>query len=153
ETVADADVETVIEISDSPDIKLPRDVLFELDEADLTGEADAFLDWLASRIEVFGVLEITVEGLAYNTVITGINEPLSQGRADSVRDRVEEMVNTDIEYTTEGHGSQKPIADNDNEEGRALNRRVTISIPTDMITENNTPGEGAPDQGEGTPAS
>ncbi len=153
ESVTDSDEETVIENSDSTDINLSTDVLFEVDESDLTGEADALLDSIATRIEDSGVTEITVEGHADNTGSDEINEPLSQERADSVRDRLEELVDTDIEYTTEGHGSQKPIADNDNEEGRALNRRVTISIPTDMITENNTPGEGAPDQGEGTPAS
>ena len=56
------------------------------------------------------------------------NQILSEGRANAVKaDLVKRGVKAD-RITTEGKGEKEPVASNDTEEGRALNRRVEFII-------------------------
>ena len=57
------------------------------------------------------------------------NQVLSENRANSVKDfLVKNGITADI--TTKGFGEKKPIATNSTKEGKQLNRRVEIIIPT-----------------------
>ena len=56
------------------------------------------------------------------------NQILSEGRANSVRN---DLINRGVaaeRITAEGKGEKEPVADNDTEEGRQLNRRVEFTI-------------------------
>ncbi|TDC51437.1 hypothetical protein E1281_20515 [Actinomadura sp. KC345] len=68
-----------------------------------------------------------------------------------------ERVKADIEFTTRGYGSSKPIADNSTAAGAARNRRVSVSIPCADDTAGGarrTPGAPAtPTGGSGRPMS
>ena len=56
------------------------------------------------------------------------NQILSEGRANAVRaDLIKRGISAD-RITTEGKGEKDPVAENDTEEGRALNRRVEFTI-------------------------
>ena len=56
------------------------------------------------------------------------NQILSEGRANAVRaDLIKRGVAAE-RLTTEGKGEKEPVADNDTEEGRQLNRRVEFTI-------------------------
>jgi outer membrane protein OmpA-like peptidoglycan-associated protein len=62
------------------------------------------------------------------------NQILSEGRANSVRN---DLINRGVaaeRITAEGKGEKEPVADNDTEEGRQLNRRVEFTI-TDVGNE------------------
>lgn len=158
ESVITSEKETVIEDAETTDFNLSTDVLFELEESELTAEADAVLDRTAADIEDLGAAEVRIEGHADASGTDEINDPLSAERAEAVRDALQERISGDITYETEGFGSREPIASNDTEDGRARNRRVTVSVPRGTpveqgeAAEDGAGGEGAPAQGRGTPA-
>lgn len=56
------------------------------------------------------------------------NSRLSQARAEAVLAALETQGEDIGELTAKGYGEADPIADNDTEEGRALNRRIEIRI-------------------------
>lgn len=145
ESVIESDQEMVIEDSEATDFNLSTDVLFEVEESELTAEADGLLDTTAADIEALGPAEVRIEGHADSSGSDEINDPLSEERAEAVRDALDERIGGDIEYETEGFGSREPIASNETEDGRARNRRVTISVPKGTPVE-----EGAEDGGEAT---
>ena len=163
ESVFESDQEMVVEDSEATDFNLSTDVLFEVEESELTSEADALLDTTAADIEALGPTRVRIEGHADSSGDDEINDPLSQDRAEAVRDALDERIGGDVAYETEGFGSREPIAGNDTEDGRARNRRVTVSVPKGTPVEEGagedadgagaSPGEeGAAAQGEGIPA-
>jgi outer membrane protein OmpA-like peptidoglycan-associated protein len=117
------------ESGDETSIMLASDVLFDLNESDLTSDADEALQQVATEIDESGGDTIRVDGYTDNSGNDSINNPLSEDRAESVRDRLEELVTRDgISFEVEGHGSADPVADNSTEEGREKNRRVTVTF-------------------------
>ena len=58
------------------------------------------------------------------------NRELSLARADTVRDALEIYGVNPARVQAEGRGEAEPRASNDNEAGRATNRRVEILITT-----------------------
>ena len=73
-------------------------------------------------------IRIRIVGHTDNVGTEQANQILSQGRADALRD---ELVARGIEadrIETLGKGEKEPVASNDTEEGRALNRRVEFTI-------------------------
>lgn len=69
---------------------------------------------------------LVITGHTDNTGTEKVNLELSKMRAERVRDYLAEM-GVDISRTIiEGEGEEKPIADNDTKNGRALNRRVEL---------------------------
>ena len=72
--------------------------------------------------------KLGISGHTDNTGSEPFNEKLSLNRAQSVKDFLVTKGVTQDRIATTGHGSQKPIADNDTTSGRALNRRVEFTI-------------------------
>ncbi len=71
---------------------------------------------------------LTIIGHTDNSGTTQQNLILSKKRAESVKDYLVDNFNIDQQrLKTQGVGSAKPVADNDTEEGRKNNRRVTIN--------------------------
>ena len=69
-----------------------------------------------------------IDGYTDNTGDESSNLALSRGRAEAV---MEALRNSGVPATSmqaQGYGSQRPIADNSSEEGRARNRRVTLTV-------------------------
>jgi len=56
------------------------------------------------------------------------NQILSEGRANAVRQNLIDRGVAAERMTAEGKGEKEPVADNDTEEGRQLNRRVEFVI-------------------------
>ncbi len=55
------------------------------------------------------------------------NKALSNRRAESVKNLLEEKYGADANrISTRGWGAEQPLAENQTEEGRAINRRVEI---------------------------
>jgi len=72
---------------------------------------------------------IVVAGHTDNTGNTQLNQTLSQKRAEAVRDWMRDTGDVPEScFAVQGYGASRPIATNDTPEGRALNRRVEISL-------------------------
>lgn len=108
------------------EIKLPR-VHFETDSAVLTPDSTAELDDAVATLKKYPQMEVEVNG---HTDIRGSakhNQVLSQKRAESVVAYLKEHGVTN-KLSAKGFGKDRPIADNKTEEGRAMNRRVSLKI-------------------------
>jgi OOP family OmpA-OmpF porin len=70
-----------------------------------------------------------------------LNLELSQARADAVRSALIARGVADTDITSKGYGEAVPIADNETEDGRAANRRTTMTwlAPVAQSTEAATP--------------
>lgn len=71
---------------------------------------------------------ITIEGHTDNEGTSAYNKNLSQSRAKSVYDYLVEKGISKERLSYNGFGDSQPIATNDTEEGRALNRRTEVKI-------------------------
>ena len=72
---------------------------------------------------------IVVAGHTDNTGNAQLNQTLSQKRAEAVRDWMRDTGDVPAScFAVQGYGASRPIATNDTPEGRALNRRVEISL-------------------------
>jgi outer membrane protein OmpA-like peptidoglycan-associated protein len=87
------------------------------------------LDSLGETMLSFGNTYLDVEGNTDARGNEGVNKSLSQKRAESVKNYL--IKNFSIEpkrFIAVGKGSANPIAPNDTEDGRALNRRTDIKV-------------------------
>lgn len=110
-------------------ILLASDVLFDLNESTLTSAADDALQKVAEEIDSVSATTIRVDGYTDNSGNDSINNPLSTDRAKAVETRLKELITRDgVSFEVNGHGSADPVGDNSTEEGRAKNRRVTITF-------------------------
>lgn len=126
------DMDGEVDRTDSGDevsLTLSSDVLFEFGKSDLTNEAKEILEQVATEINDSSGETILIEGHADNIGSDSVNIPLSRDRAESVKDRLEELITRNgVSYKIEGHGSSQPIATNETEEGREKNRRVSVTF-------------------------
>lgn len=116
---------------DERTVTLDADVLFEFDEDDLDADAQDRLDELAADLEELGPREVAISGHTDNQGSTSYNQDLSERRAESVQTALAGSLGDDFEFDVTGHGQDEPVADNETEEGQALNRRVEIQFSTD----------------------
>lgn len=104
-------------------------ILFDYWKAEQRSEHGPVLDRLAAAIKRCGeAVRIEVAGHTDSHNWTGQNQKLSEDRAAVMRD---ELLRRGVEARTlvvVGHAATRPVAPNDSEEGRALNRRVEFHV-------------------------
>ena len=105
-----------------------RNVFFDFDKSTLKKESEVELNKLVGYLTSNKGIKIEIGGHTDNQGSESYNERLSNDRAKAVYDY---LVNKGIDsnrMTYKGYGMSKPIASNDTEEGRALNRRTEFTI-------------------------
>lgn len=105
-----------------------KSVLFEQSKASLLPESYPELDLVVNFLQNNPSVAIELSGHTDNRGVAADNIRLSQDRVETVK---EYLVSKGIEskrITGKGYGGTKPIASNDNEETRKLNRRVEFTI-------------------------
>lgn len=108
-----------------------KDVLFEQSKTILLPESFDELDLVVSFLKTNPSVRIELSGHTDNRGIPAQNVKLSQGRVDKVK---EYLISKGIDkkrISGKGYGGSKPIASNDTEETRKLNRRVEFTIKKD----------------------
>lgn len=119
---------TITNTGDQLIVTLPQDILFATDSATLTGGLRSDITTLAASINNYPDTTINVIGHADSTGDAAYNQDLSARRAQAVSSA---MISSGVNpgrIRSIGRGEDSPIATNLTPEGRALNRRVEITI-------------------------
>ncbi|MBU2994299.1 OmpA family protein [Octadecabacter sp. 1_MG-2023] len=109
-------------------VSLPQDILFATDSAALTGGLRSDITALSASINNYPDTTINVIGHADNTGGAAYNQDLSARRAQAVSSALISSGVNPGRIRSIGRGEDAPIASNLTPEGRALNRRVEITI-------------------------
>ena len=118
-------------------IELAADVLFDFDKHYLRAEAVPSLEKVAEVLRSRAGSPVTIEGHTDGKASDAYNQPLSEKRAQAVREwLVKKGGASAVRITTKGWGKSKPFAPNtrpdgsDDPDGRKKNRRVEITVRT-----------------------
>lgn len=105
-----------------------NDVLFGFDQASLTSNGMAAAQKLATVLQNNPERNVLVEGFTDSTGAAGYNQTLSERRAGAVQSALQGMGIAPNRVAIRGYGKSFPVAANDTEENRQLNRRVEIVL-------------------------
>ncbi|WP_425487679.1 DUF2092 domain-containing protein [Mycoplana rhizolycopersici] len=99
---------------------------FDTGKATLQPGAEPLLDDIATALKNFPDWSLRIVGHTDASGSAEINESLSLERADTIKAALAERGIEPDRLMSGGAGQDRPIASNDTEEGRALNRRVEL---------------------------
>ena len=105
-----------------------QNLQFKADSAELLPGEEKRLDQIAEILRLADGAQFLIEG---HTAITGYEAgemKLSKERADSIATALSARGIGSERFICKGSGGKKPIASNDSAEGKALHRRVEITI-------------------------
>ncbi|MDL2312530.1 OmpA family protein [Bacteroidales bacterium OttesenSCG-928-B11] len=105
-----------------------RNIFFEFNKSDLRKESGVELDNLADYLTKNPTLHIEIGGHTDNQGGDEYNLKLSLERAKSVYNYLINKGIPESRLSYKGYGKNSPIATNDTEEGRAINRRTEFRI-------------------------
>jgi len=105
-----------------------NNIFFDTDKAILREESFSELDRLLAIFEEVPTLKVEIAGHTDSDGSDSYNEGLSDRRANAVREYLTSNGIADEQIVAKGYGEVQPIADNDTEEGKQLNRRVEFVI-------------------------
>lgn len=114
-------------VEDGRTITLKADVFFAYNKATLNATAGSALQQAAAKLEELGATKVKVAGHTDSKGSASYNRGLSQRRAEAVRKALLERM-PQLNVTAQGYGESKPVATNKTGKGRALNRRVVITV-------------------------
>ena len=103
-------------------------ILFDFDKATLRPASEVELQKLAVILDKYPDTNILLEGHTDAKGTEEYNLNLSRERSQSVANYLAVQGVTPTRFTIMGYGESQPVATNDTEEGRQLNRRVEVAI-------------------------
>ncbi len=105
-----------------------KNIFFDVNKFELKAESNSELQKLKAFLKSNTTIRIEVSGHTDSTGDPKLNQILSENRAKAVYSfLIKEGISAE-RLTYKGYGKSKPIASNDNEEGRAQNRRTEFTI-------------------------
>jgi OmpA-OmpF porin, OOP family len=105
-------------------------IVFGTGSAVLSADAREQIANIATILRAYPNAVVTVAGFTDNLGKESANVSLSKARAEAVAGRLTANGVAADRVHAEGNGSQKPVADNSTEAGRAENRRVALEVNT-----------------------
>jgi len=109
-------------------ITLPGDLAFQPNRSALKPGATAVLDKIVVSLRGVPAADVRIVGHTDSKGAAAANDALSLDRAASTRDWLVARGMSPVRIAVAGRGSRDPLASNDDEAGRASNRRVEILI-------------------------
>lgn len=107
------------------------DVLFATNKSDLKPNGMVNIAKLAQFLRDNPDRKVIVEGYTDSTGSDSYNQSLSERRASSVQRALAQQGVDISRIVTQGNGKEYPVADNGSVSGRAMNRRVEVTISND----------------------
>ncbi|GAB3377037.1 OmpA family protein [Azotobacter armeniacus] len=104
------------------------DVLFDYDRAELKPGGMRDLQKLGEFLKASPQRQVIVEGYTDSTGSDAYNQRLSERRAEAVRIALIKMGIDPRRIAMQGYGKRYPVASNATPAGRAMNRRVEVTI-------------------------
>ena len=105
-----------------------KNIFFDFNKATLRKESENEIQQLTKLLMDVPTMKIEISGHTDNRGSDEYNKNLSNQRAKAVYDRLIEKGIDASRLTFMGYGEEKPIATNDTEEGRQLNRRTEFKV-------------------------
>lgn len=105
-----------------------NNVFFDFDKWDLRPESFVELDRVITLLKENPAIEIEMSAHTDSRGSDDYNFRLSDHRAGSVKDYITSKGIAESRIASKGYGETKPVATNDTDEGRQLNRRVEFTI-------------------------
>jgi len=110
-------------------VRVELDVKFDFDKSVVKEGSKADIKAVADFMSEYPQTTTTVEGHTDSVGPDAYNQRLSERRANAVRDvMVNEYGVSADRVDAVGYGESRPVADNANAEGRAINRRVEAAV-------------------------
>jgi outer membrane protein OmpA-like peptidoglycan-associated protein len=119
---------SVVRDGDNITLVMPGNIVFPSNGSDLRADFYDVLDSVALVLEEFDKTAVVVAGHTDSVGSDAYNQHLSERRARSVTSFLMNKKITPARFDTVGFGERNPIADNNTNEGRALNRRVELTL-------------------------
>ena len=104
------------------------DVLFEFNRAEVKPSARARMAQLADFLKQYPERRVSIEGHTDSVGGAAYNAELSQRRADAIKGQLIGLGIAPDRIATMGYGKDYPVAANDTDTNRAINRRVEVVI-------------------------
>jgi peptidoglycan-associated lipoprotein len=105
-----------------------EDVHFDFDRFNLRPDALKILDDAVQKLQANPTLNVTIEGHCDSIGTVEYNLALGERRSNSVRDYLVSRGIANNRLRTVSYGEERPIADNNTAEGRAMNRRAHLAV-------------------------
>ncbi|MDC8760049.1 OmpA family protein [Janthinobacterium fluminis] len=123
---------TGVQVSQTADnrlkMEIPSDISFDTNRADIKSNFRPILDRFAGTLQENPAATVSIVGHTDSTGNNAINQPLSLERAAHTRDYLAQRGVSPTRVVVEGRGAQEPVASNEDNAGRARNRRVEIYV-------------------------
>lgn len=114
--------------SEGARMTMQEDVLFATDSDVLRPAAVDRLRPLAGYLRANPGVRVAIDGHTDSRGTDAHNQDLSERRAQSVREALDDMGVTGARFRVQGHGESNPTATNATAEGMRLNRRVEVTL-------------------------
>ncbi len=134
---------TVQRIGEGMVVTFASGLLYDFDSSAIRPEAARNLQNLAASLEKYPDTELLIVGHTDSTGDSAYNERLSTRRADAAAGYLAMQGVETNRMRTAGKGEMEPLASNDTDEGRQLNRRIEVAIFAATATTPQTGGRDA----------
>ncbi|MFV0539776.1 MAG: OmpA family protein, partial [Aestuariibaculum sp.] len=121
-------VEKVEVVKTAEEVDVFKSVFFDLDKATLDNNAKVILDGIADLAKDAKQITISVNGYTDSTGSNQYNKSLSDRRANTVKDYLTSNGVSGSNIQIASFGEDKPTANNNTADGRALNRRAEVTV-------------------------